>query len=59
MQIGDNATIIYMAADGSLSKRRIKVLAQTETHIRALCYARQQQRTFKKESILGSQKSYA
>ncbi|TDQ36234.1 WYL domain-containing protein [Aureibacillus halotolerans] len=58
MEAGDRVEIIYMAENGALTKRMIKVLSQTDTHIKALCYAKRSQRTFKKASILGCYKRY-
>jgi predicted DNA-binding transcriptional regulator YafY len=48
-------TMIYMAKDGSLTKRRIKIDRITETSVTGYCYLRKQQRTFRLNQILAMQ----
>ncbi|KRG12536.1 hypothetical protein ACA30_08480 [Virgibacillus soli] len=44
--------IIYIDSQNHLSQRTIKVLAITNTFIKAYCYSKRQFRTFKMENIL-------
>ena len=44
--------MMYMAADGSISKRRIKVIQVGEVSFRAYCYLRKSKRTFTIENVL-------
>lgn len=44
--------IMYMAKDGAISKRRIKVMQVGEVSFRAYCYLRKSNRTFKIDNIL-------
>ena len=44
--------MMYMAKDGAISKRRIKVLQVGEVSFRAYCYLRKSNRTFKIDNIL-------
>ncbi len=44
--------MMYMAQDGVISKRRIKVLQIGEVSFWAYCYLRQSNRTFKIDNIL-------
>ena len=44
--------MIYMAKDGAISKRRIKVLQVGDVSFRAYCYLRKSNRTFKIDNIL-------
>ncbi len=44
--------IMYMAKDGSTSKRRIKVIQVGETSLRAYCHLRGSKRTFTIDNIL-------
>ncbi|SNZ10257.1 hypothetical protein SAMN05421503_1645 [Terribacillus aidingensis] len=48
-------TMIYMAKDGSVTKRRIKIDLITETAVTGYCYLRKQQRTFRLDHILAMQ----
>ncbi|PIC59232.1 transcriptional regulator [Sporosarcina sp. P12(2017)] len=43
---------MYMANDGSISKRRIKVLQVRETSFRAYCFLRKSKRTFLIDNVL-------
>lgn len=45
-------TMMYMAKDGSITKRRIKVLALTGTTFQAYCFTRKAKRTFVIERVL-------
>lgn len=44
--------MMYMAKDGAISKRRIKVLEVGEVSFRAYCYLRKSSRTFRIDNIL-------
>lgn len=44
--------MIYLAKDGEVSQRRIKVLQINEELFRAYCYLRRSNRTFKIDNIL-------
>lgn len=44
--------IIYQANDGSISKRRIKPYRICDNRVRAYCYLRTSNRTFKIDNIL-------
>ncbi|MFD1206613.1 transcriptional regulator [Sporosarcina contaminans] len=44
--------MMYMAADGSISKRKIKVLQVGEASFRAYCYLRKSKRTFSIDNVL-------
>lgn len=44
--------MMYMAKDGAISKRRIKVMRVGEVSFRAYCYLRKSNRTFKIDNIL-------
>lgn len=44
--------IIYMAKDGSISKRKVKVLQVGETSFRAYCFLRKSKCTFLIDNVL-------
>ena len=44
--------MVYMAEDGGISKRSIKVMQIGEVSVRAYCYLRKSTRTFKIDNIL-------
>ncbi len=44
--------MIYMSSNNQISQRIIKVIAVTETTIKAYCYTKRQFRTFKLASVL-------
>nr|WP_218624887.1 transcriptional regulator [Sporosarcina sp. E16_3] len=44
--------MIYMAKDGAISKRSIKILQVGDVSFRAYCYLRKSNRTFKIDNIL-------
>lgn len=46
------AEMIYMCADGTLTKRRLKILSVQSDAFVAYCYLRQAKRTFKMERVL-------
>jgi predicted DNA-binding transcriptional regulator YafY len=52
VSFGDVLDMVYMAADGSISKRRIKVIQVGEVSFRAYCYLRGAKRTFTIENVL-------
>lgn len=44
--------MMYMANDGSISKRRIKILRVYEDSFQAYCFLRRKKRTFKMDNVL-------
>ena len=52
IRFGDVLDMMYVANDGSITKRRIKVLQVGEVSFRAYCYLRKSKRTFKLENVL-------
>jgi predicted DNA-binding transcriptional regulator YafY len=44
--------MMYMAKDGSISKRRIKVLQVGEVSFRTYCFLRKSKRTFTIDNVL-------
>ena len=44
--------MMYMARDGTISKRRIQAMQVGEVSFRAYCYLRKSSRTFKIDNIL-------
>lgn len=52
VRFGDVLDMVYMAADGSISKRRIEVIQVGEVSFRAYCYLRKSKRTFTIENVL-------
>lgn len=49
---GDLLDMVYLAKDGSISQRRIKVLQVGEVSFRAYCFTRESKRTFIIDNIL-------
>lgn len=49
---GELLDMMYLAKDGSISKRRIKVLQVGEVSFRAYCYLRKSKRTFTIDNVL-------
>lgn len=47
--------MIYMAKDGSLTKRQVKIERINESSVTGYCYLRKQQRTFRMDRILAIQ----
>ncbi|WP_432362444.1 transcriptional regulator [Sporosarcina sp. UB5] len=50
------AEMIYMRADGALSKRRIRILVVGMDSFTAYCYLRHEKRTFKIDRVLSVQR---
>ena len=50
------AEVIYMKADGSLTKRRVRILSIQTDSICAYCFLRREKRTFKIDRILAVRK---
>jgi len=50
------AEMIYMRADGTLTKRRIRILAVGIDSFTAYCHLRHEKRTFKIERVLSVQR---
>ena len=52
MEYNESLDMMYMAKDGSISKRRIKVLQVGEVSFRAYCHLRGSKRTFIIDNVL-------
>ncbi|WP_060210475.1 hypothetical protein [Sporosarcina koreensis] len=52
VRYGEVLDMMYLAADGSISKRRIKVIQVGEVSFRAYCLLRKSKRTFTIENVL-------
>lgn len=55
-QMNTTLEIVYIANDGTCTKRKIKICSVTRENVYAYCYLRKQMRTFVKENILAAQK---
>ncbi|ANU14969.1 hypothetical protein B481_2883 [Planococcus halocryophilus Or1] len=44
--------MMYIAKDGSISKRRVKILSITGDSFQAYCFLRHKKRTFKMDNVL-------
>jgi len=51
-EYNESLEMMYMAADGSISKRRVNVLQVGEVSFRAYCFLRKSKRTFTIENVL-------
>ena len=51
---GETLEVMYMAKDGSISKRRIKVLHMHKDTCVAYCYLRKAKRTFIIDNVLAA-----
>lgn len=49
---GETLDMMYLAKDGSITKRRINVLQVGESSFRAYCYLRKSKRTFGINNVL-------
>ncbi|MGN7409985.1 transcriptional regulator [Sporosarcina sp. SAFN-010] len=49
---GETLDMMYLAKDGSITKRRVSVLLVGDSSFRAYCYLRQSKRTFVIENVL-------
>lgn len=52
VRYGEVLDMMYIAKDGSISKRRIKVIQVGEISFRAYCYVRKSKRTFSIDNVL-------
>lgn len=52
MKYNESLDMIYIANDGQISKRRIRVLQVGEVSFRAYCFLRKSNRTFKIDNVL-------
>ncbi len=52
VEYNESLEMMYMAKDGSISKRRIKVLQVGEVSFRAYCFLRKSKRTFTIDNVL-------
>lgn len=50
------AEMIYMGADGALTKRRVRIIAVGLDSFTAYCYLRHEKRTFKTDRVLSIQR---
>lgn len=46
--------MMYMANDGSISKRRVKILKVSGDSFQAYCFLRKEKRTFKMDNVLSA-----
>lgn len=53
--VEQQVTMIYMAKDGSLTKRQVKIERINESSVTGYCYLRKQLRTFRMDRILAIQ----
>lgn len=53
--VGQQVTMIYMAKEGSLTKRQVKIERINEASVTGYCYLRKQLRTFRMDRILAIQ----
>lgn len=53
--IEQQVTMIYMAKDGSLTKRQVRIERINEASVTGYCYLRKQLRTFRMDRILAVQ----
>ena len=51
---GEVLEVMYLAKDGSISKRKIKVLQVGDNSFRAFCYLRKSKRTFLIDNVLAA-----
>lgn len=49
---GDLLDMVYIAKDGSISQRRIKVVQVGDVSFRAYCFTRKSKRTFTIDNVL-------
>ena len=52
----EQAEMIYMRADGQLTKRRLQILTVGTDSFTAYCYLRRSKRTFKMDRVLSVQR---
>jgi len=52
MKYNESLDMIYMANDGQISKRRIRVLQVGDVSFRAYCFLRKSNRTFTNDNVL-------
>ena len=50
------AEMIYMRSDGTLTKRRIQIVAVYEDSFKAYCFLRRGKRTFRIDRVLSAQR---
>ncbi|WP_342537380.1 transcriptional regulator [Sporosarcina sp. FSL K6-3508] len=54
VSFGEVLEMMYLAKDGSISKRKIKVLQVGDNSFRAYCFLRKSKRTFLIENVLAA-----
>ena len=52
VEYNESLEMMYLAADGQISKRRINILQVGEVSFRAYCFLRKSKRTFKINNVL-------
>ncbi|QNK89462.1 transcriptional regulator [Sporosarcina sp. resist] len=52
LEYNESLDMMYIAKDGSISKRRISVLQVGEASFRAFCFLRKSRRTFTIDNVL-------
>ena len=53
-RFGEVLEVMYLAKDGSISQRRVKVLQVGESSFRAYCFLRKSKRTFLIDNVLAA-----
>ena len=52
VEYNESLEMMYLAADGQISKRRINILQVGEVSFRAYCFLRKSKRTFRIDNVL-------
>ncbi|MEK5070221.1 transcriptional regulator [Sporosarcina sp. FSL K6-1508] len=52
VEYNESLDMMYLAADGQISKRRINILQVGEVSFRAYCFLRKSKRTFRIDNVL-------
>ena len=52
LRYNESLDMMYMANDGAISKRRVKVLRVNEDSFQAYCFLRRSKRTFRIDNVL-------
>ncbi|MEK4025760.1 transcriptional regulator [Sporosarcina sp. FSL W7-1283] len=54
VRFGEVLEVMYLAKDGSISKRKVKVLQVGDNSFRAYCFLRKSKRTFLIDNVLAA-----
>ncbi|MYL32826.1 hypothetical protein GLW08_00140 [Pontibacillus yanchengensis] len=52
LELNEMVEIVYLAHNGTFTKRKIKISSWNDQYVFAYCFLRKQMRTFVKENIL-------